>query len=150
MPLILDSSVWISGFLETQRACQERIEQVQAGEIKIVLTSYIAAEVVRGLHRSAGRYNFDPLEREEFAWSVFHSPNVTRDFKEPYSLRLPYEMRSRIEYHLIAQLLGIEVKDAPIVTAAFKYQASILTKDAKLFEKRGKIEELLNVKVELL
>nr|MDO8046077.1 PIN domain-containing protein [Candidatus Baldrarchaeota archaeon] len=62
--LILDANIWVHGILGTLKEATDIILKCIKGEYKILVNSYIVAEVTRVLKRIAIRIHRDPLELE--------------------------------------------------------------------------------------
>ncbi|MHA1710240.1 MAG: PIN domain-containing protein [Candidatus Baldrarchaeia archaeon] len=146
--LVLDANVWIYGLLGTSRDAMDLISRCLKGECKVVVNSYVVAEVTRVLKRVAIEIRRDPLELERSFWRILNSDNVVKDFIHPITDDLINMMRRRPEILMIAQILEIEPKDVPYLILAFKCDVPVVTTDERsLARKRKRIKELIGVEV---
>ncbi|MFQ6121243.1 MAG: hypothetical protein ACE5KE_15310 [Methanosarcinales archaeon] len=146
---ILDSCVWIHAFLDTDEKCVSVLKKVLKGELKPIVSAYIAKEVLDNVideGRKCGK-NVDLLQTA--IWSIFREP-FTKTIFTPidFDKIVLKEVRSRPEYKALAKALGIESKDAPIVTLAYQYAVPLVTVDVKsLLNVRKKVHELIGVDI---
>jgi len=146
--IILDANVWIKGILSIDSTARNIINVSLKGRLKIVVNSYIVAEVIRVLKRIAIRIGVNPLKLERDFWILINSDNVIRDFSLPISENLLEFLRNKDEILLIARALDLEPKDVPYIVLAFKYKSSVITEDKRsIYKKRKELEKRLKIKI---
>jgi predicted nucleic acid-binding protein len=147
--IVLDSCVWIHAFLETDEQCVSLIKKVLSGDLKPVVSPYIAVEVTNNLLRESHRRKYNPDQLQTAMWSVFREPFVRTTFT-PLDLERTVleEVRSRPEYCALATALGIEPKDAPVIVLAYEYVAPLVTMDKRsLLSVKEKIGQLIGIEL---
>ena len=143
--LVLDCNIWISDFLQEKSMLRDIIND---GHYRILITSYMAVEILRVLQRQATRLSIDFQQVERIFWSTCQDEAVDMKLKTPVSKSLVQEVKNTTEFKVIAKLLDIEVKDIPYVVAAYTYKATILISDIRSFvDKRDPIKEKLGIDV---
>ncbi len=143
--LILDCNLWIK-MLTGRNPEFTKIFQLE--RVQIILTSYIAVEILRSLKRLAPKQSLAFTELESLFWSVCSTNKVVKSFEYPLSETLIAETKQLFEYRIIARLLDLEVKDVPYIVASFQYNAILISDDIRsLVNKREKIQAELNIAV---
>ena len=146
--LILDANIWVYGILGTLKEATDIILKCIKGEYKILVNSYIVAEVTRVLKRIAIRIHRDPLELEKLFWKILNSNNVIKEFYHPITEDLIETMKKTSEIQMISKILEIEPKDVPYLVLAFKHKVPIITTDERsLAKKSEKIRKLTKIEI---
>lgn len=146
--LVLDANIWIKGMFNFNQKANWIIKSCLSGKFKIVINSYVVAEITRVLKRVAIRLKINPLDIEKEFWIIINSNNIIKDFVNPISESLIDLLKSRDEIMLISKTFGLEPKDVPYLVLAFKFKATIVTEDIRsVYAKRKEIFEKLEVKV---
>lgn len=117
--LVLDSNIWVIAFAEE---CTEHIavqNRITQGEERAVVSAYIYEEACDGFERSK---HVTGSETEatirEFVNLIRRSEHIDDpSYEETNSIELA-EVRSRRANVTLGRVLGIQPKDAPIVTLA--------------------------------
>lgn len=147
--IVLDSCIWIHAFLNTDEKCNSISKSVLAGKLKPVVSSYIAKEVVDNIIYECKKNGYDHDRFQTAIWSIFREPFVKPTFTSlDYEQVVLTDIRNRPEYCALAQALGIESKDAPIIVLAYQYAVPLVTVDERsLLKIRDKIKQLINVEI---
>jgi predicted nucleic acid-binding protein len=144
-PIILDCNVWLSLLMtEDKRLDQQTIH----GNTPIIITSYGAVEILRALRRITRRLRISITDIESRFWTCCFFPIIRKEFSFPLSDSIISDIKRAPEYCIIAQLLGIEIKDTPYIIAAYQFKAVLITMDGRsLISKREHIQKQLGVKI---
>ena len=147
--IVLDSCIWIHAFLKTDDKCVSVLKKVIKGDLKPVVSPYIAREVINNILSEGKRNGYDIDKLQTAIWSVFREPFVKTTFTSlDYQIMVLEEVRSRPEYCALATALGIEPKDAPIVVLAYQYAVPLATMDVRsLLDIKEKVNQLIKVDV---
>ncbi|MDK2825468.1 MAG: hypothetical protein PWQ63_1567 [Methanolobus sp.] len=145
--IVLDSCVWIHAFLGTDERCVSLIKKVLSGDVKPVVSPYIAMEVVNNVLKEGNRKKYDLDKLQTAIWSVFREPFVKTTFTPlDFEMMVLEEVRSRPEYCALATALNIEPKDAPIVVLAYQYAIPLATMDERsLLSVKENIRQLIGI-----
>ncbi len=147
--IVLDSCVWIHAFLKTDDNCTSVLKKVLDGDIKPIVSAYIAKEISDNIifeGRKSGK-NIDLMQTA--IWSLFREPYVKTTFTPlDYDTVVLREVKGRAENNALAKALRIEPKDAPIVALAYHYSVPLVTMDVKsLLNIKERISELIDVDI---
>jgi predicted nucleic acid-binding protein len=147
--IVLDSCIWIHAFLGTDEKCVSLIEKVLSGDLKPVVSPYIAIEVTDNVLREGNRKKYDMDKLQTAIWSIFREPFVKTTFTPlDFEMMVLEEVRSRPEYCALATALSIEPKDAPIVVLAYEYAIPLATMDERsLLSMKEKVNQLIEVDI---
>lgn len=146
--LILDANIWIYGLLGTNKEATDTILKCIKGEYKIIVNSYIVAEVSKALKRIAIRIRRDPLELEKLLWKILNSDNAIKDFHHPVAEDLIEITKKSTEILMISQILKTEPKDIPYLTLAFKHKIPIITTDERsLAKNKENIKKMIGINI---
>lgn len=145
--IVLDSCIWIHAFLRTDEKCVTLIDKVLSGDLKPVVSPYIAIEVIENVLGEGKRKQYDLDRLQTAVWSIFREPFVKPTFTPlDFEMMVLEEVRSRPEYCALAAALSIEPKDAPIVVLAYQYAIPLATMDERsLLSVKEKISQLIGI-----
>lgn len=120
--LVLDSNIWILALVEASDEHVAVRDRVIRGEDRTVVDAYIYEEVLDGLRRSESVSGADTQATiKDFVNLVQTSEYIdSPSYAEVPSVELP-DVRARRENITLGRVLGIQPKDAPIVTLAHAY-----------------------------
>ena len=136
--IVIDSCVWIHAFLQTDGKCVYILKKILDGEIKPVVSAYIAKEIVDNVIFEGRKSDEDIDLLQTAIWSLFREPYVKTTFTPlDFDKMVLREVKSRAENITLAKALRIEPKDAPIIALAHYYAVPLVTMDVK---------SLLNIK----
>jgi len=132
--ILLDSNLWVFGTLGTNDRAEALLREIEHGTTTSAIDAYILREVLTAFGRVQG---FSPAERDEYR-SLF----LTRLTRMTGLLEAPSqrdvtaisleERRQAPAIRLLARILNIQPKDAPILVLAYRYadrDPTILTND---------------------
>ncbi|HJH28108.1 MAG TPA: PIN domain-containing protein [Methanosarcinaceae archaeon] len=147
--IVIDSCVWIHAFLKTDDNCISLLKKVLDGDIKPIVSAYIAKEISDNIvfeGRKSGK-NVDLMQTA--IWSLFREPYIKTTFTPlDYDNVVLREVKGRAENNALAKALRIEPKDAPIVALAYHYSVPLVTMDVKsLLNIKERISELIDVDI---
>jgi predicted nucleic acid-binding protein len=147
--IVLDSCIWIHAFLKTDDKCVTVLKKVIKGDLKPVVSPYIAREVINNILPEGKRKGYDIDKLQTAIWSIFREPFVKTTFTPlDFQAMVLEEVRSRPEYCALATALGIEPKDAPIVVLAYQYAIPLATMDLRsLLNVREKVTRFIGVDI---
>jgi predicted nucleic acid-binding protein len=144
-PVLLDCNAWIQLYLSEDPKLSAVIFDDQ---YPIIVTSYCVAEILRVLKRVSISEGIDLHETESLLWECLYHPNVQKEFTTEISESILKEVRRAPEYHVIAKLLDLEVKDVPYIVSAFHLKAKLVTNDERsLLNRRDLIKKELDVEI---
>lgn len=124
------------------------IEAVVDQRIEVVLSSYVAAEVVTVLRRLAREKKVSATVLERDAWAIWSLSSVTKDFNTNISKSLLHVIREQPAILILAKILELEPKDVPLIILAYKYKYPLITMDKRsLWDKRHKIANLTEIDI---
>lgn len=113
---IFDSNIWILALTDQSKNAERLVGQAVAGSRTVGVSPYIATEVYRAL-RSSNNSNWQTL-----ATGLFTQIQQTNSIRAPSQRDIHQlditRVRSQREIKLLAELLGIQPKDAPVVAYA--------------------------------
>lgn len=142
---ILDCNVWID-LLAGNDALEREIVD---GARPIIITSYIAVEVLHALRHVGRELGIAASELEGRFWDTCMLPSIEKQFKQSLSGSLIHEIKMMPEMRIIARLLDMEIKDMPYIVAAFQHGAILVTNDNRsIYAKRGDIKTRIGVIVQ--
>ncbi|MHA1170350.1 MAG: putative toxin-antitoxin system toxin component, PIN family [Candidatus Hodarchaeales archaeon] len=146
--VVLDTCVWVNGLLGVDIQSVQIIEAILNNEITVVISSYIAAEVLSVLRRLARELKVTATVLERDVWAIWLLSSVIKDFSSNVSRSLLHEIKEQTEIQLLSEVLVLEPKDVPLIILAYKHEVPLITVDERsLWNHRTKIEELTSVKV---
>lgn len=150
---ILDSNLWVFAFTGTNRRAARFVEDAVSQGTKIVLDAYIVHEVLEAFERSSRLPGTEANEAMgDFLGLVRKAPCIVRDFTEAERYEYDLAGEREQEYNkLLAQILDIQAKDAPVLLLASKYynaSPTIFTNDDDLAELTPDAFGLPNIEVE--
>ncbi|MHA1617351.1 MAG: PIN domain-containing protein [Candidatus Njordarchaeales archaeon] len=146
--IVLDANIWIKGLFGISKEARQIIKDCLNRKLRIVVNSYIVAEVVRVLKRIAMRSKLNPLKLERNFWIIINSESVIKDFITPVSEDLIEFLKNKDEILLISKIFNLEPKDVPYIVLAFKFKAPIITEDKRsIYIKRREIEERIGIRI---
>jgi predicted nucleic acid-binding protein len=140
--VIFDCNVWLD-FLSGNEDLEKKV--VDEGW-PVLVSSYVAVEVIRALHHVAKalKTKFSVLESNFWYFSML--PTIIKDFKMPFTTGLIDEIKNMPEFRVIAKLLDLETKDIPYIVEAYQHEACIVTRDNRsLLTKKEEIKSKLGV-----
>ena len=120
---VLDSNLWVFAFTGTNRHAVELVDEAVDGEREIAVDAYIHGEVVAALTRSSGLTASETDEAvQDFLDLLTGTPSIHTDFTQVDVRGLDLDARRmRPQNRLLATVLDVQPKDAPLVTLAFRY-----------------------------
>lgn len=147
--IVIDSCVWIHAFLKTDDNCISVLKKVLDGDIKPIVSAYIAKEISDNIIYEGRKSGKDVDLIQTAIWSLFREPYVKTTFTPlDYDTIVLQEVKGRAENNALAKALRIEPKDAPIVALAYHYSAPLVTMDVKsLLNIKDWISELIDVDI---
>ena len=147
--IVIDSCVWIHAFLKTDDNCISVLNKVLAGDIKPIVSAYIAKEISDNIIFEGRKSGKDVDLIQTAIWSLFREPYVKTTFTPlDYDTVVLGEVRGRAENNALAKALQIEPKDAPIVALAYHHSVPLVTMDVKsLLNIKKRISELIDVDI---
>ena len=78
--IVIDSCVWIHAFLQTDEKCVHILKRILGGEIKPVVSAYIAKEIVDNVIFEGRKSDEDIDLLQTAIWSLFREPYVKTTF----------------------------------------------------------------------
>lgn len=147
--IVIDSCVWIHAFLKTDDNCISVLKKVLDGDIKPIVSAYIAKEISDNIIFEGRKSGKDIDLLQTAIWSLFREPYVKTTFTPlDYDNVVLREVKGRAENNALAKALRIEPKDAPIVALAHHYSVPLVTMDVKsLLNIKERISELIDVDI---
>ena len=118
---VFDSNIWLHGCLYRNSEPAQLVTEAARGERDVTVSPYIYSEVINRFRNPKGRHDFGCTEEAMnlFTDLVVGSETITvprhKAVKEVDVNELPREP----EYQLLARLLSIQAKDAPVVADAW-------------------------------
>jgi predicted nucleic acid-binding protein len=142
---ILDCNVWIDLLAGNDGLEREIVD----GARPIIITSYIAVEILHALRHVARDLGIAASELEGRFWDTCMLPSIEKLFEQSLSGSVINEIKMMPEMRIIARLLDMEIKDMPYIVVAFQHRAILVTKDVRsIYAKRGDIKTRLGVIVQ--
>lgn len=143
--IILDCNVWITDFLKKESDLHKKIRD---DNYVVIITSYMAVEILRVLKRVATHLSVTYSELENLFWKVCSLSYIIPNFEQPFTESLITEVKRLPEFQIIAKLLNLETKDVPYIVAAYQYKAILVTNDIRSLVNKGqKIKNHLGIDV---
>jgi len=121
---VFDSNIWIFGCLfpdsEPRRLVREVARDEPDGR-NVWVPAYVFNEVIERFQAPKGRYDAQHVRRAEAYFSdiVSQSRNVRLPRQEEIETMDPQEEMNRPANELLAEILDIQSKDAPVLTGAW-------------------------------
>lgn len=141
-PIVLDCNAWIAMLHGNERLNARIVD----GGTPVVLTSYIAVEILRALRHVARRCKVPISALERRFWATCLLDSIEKQFKHPLSDGVIDEIKSTAEMTIIARLLDLEIKDVPYIVAAFQNKAILVTDDVRsIIARRDAIKTTLGI-----
>ena len=143
--IILDCNLWIDLIRDHPSGFRSKL---LSGRLIIIISSYMAVEILRTLRRLAGRIDVRYKDLADLFWHFVQNSCIKVAFQQPLSESLVRETRNIPEMQIIAKMLGLEVKDVPYIVCAYEHSAILVTIDYRsILNKREIIEDRIGVLV---
>ncbi len=145
---ILDTCVWVNGFLQVDPRAAKLIKAIVNQKLEIVISSYSVAEVFTVFRRLSRELKVSVTVLERDIWAIWNQPNVIKEFSTDITKALLFEVRGQKEIELLAKILELEPKDVPFIVLAYKHKIPLITMDERsLWTKRQEIEKKTGVTI---
>lgn len=146
--VVLDTCVWVNGFLNSDPYSREILEAIVDNRIEIIISSYGVAECMNTLRRLAKELRMPPVSIERDIWAIWNQKNVIKQFEEDIANSLVKEVRKQTEILLIAKLLNLEPKDVPFIILSYSNKVPLVTCDKRsIWDFKDEIYKKLGVHV---
>jgi predicted nucleic acid-binding protein len=117
---IFDSNVWIHGITQSHQKAVDLINETKSGQRELVIDAYIFQEVFDAFDRSHQQQK--GKLKTIFANVIQNCQYVHGPVHRKVSQMNVARYRGKTSIKLIAELTGVQTKDAPVLLLARKYE----------------------------